>query len=67
MPCGLNSSLCSWTDLQAFLNDGGDAPTLLSVSVTKGSDVEWHGAVDGLRINDTVYDFEEHGVAITTP
>jgi hypothetical protein len=67
VPCGLNSSLCSWTDLQAFLNDGGEAPTLLSVALTKGSDLEWHGAVDGLRINDTVYDFEEHGVAITAP
>ena len=45
----------------------GKRPTLLSVALTKGSDLEWHGAVDGLRINDTVYDFEEHGVAITAP
>jgi hypothetical protein len=67
VPCGLNSSLCSWTDLQTFLADGGDAPKLLSLSVLKGTDWEWHGAVDGLRINNTVYDFEEHGVAITTP
>ena len=66
VPCGINNSLCSWADLQAFLNDGGDAPTLLSVAITKGTDYEWHGAVDGLRINDTVYDFEEHGVTATT-
>ena len=65
VPCGINNSLCSWADLQAFLNDGGDAPTLLSVSITKGVDNEWHGAVDGLRINNTVYDFEEHGVTST--
>ena len=67
VPCGLNNSLCSWADMQAFLNDGGDAPTLLSVAITKGVDNPWHGAVDGLRINDTVYDFEEYGVTATTP
>jgi hypothetical protein len=62
-PCDINGSLCSWTDLQAMLNDGGDPATVLSVAITKGRDQEWHGAVDGLRINDTVYDFEESGVA----
>ena len=43
-------------------NDAGDGATIYSVSVTKGRDEAWHGAVDGLQINDTVYDFEEHGV-----
>ncbi len=61
-PCSQQGSLCSWTDLQAQLNDGGDPATILSVSITKGRDLEWHGAVDGLRINNTVYDFEESGV-----
>ena len=64
-PCGINNSLCSWADLQTLLDDGGDAPTLLSVAITKGSDLEWHGSVDGLHINSTVYDFEEHGVTST--
>ena len=45
-----------------MLNDGGDPATVLSVAITKGRDQEWHGAVDGLRINGTVYDFEESGV-----
>ena len=62
-PCDINGSLCSWTDLQAMLNDGGDPATILSVAITKGRDQEWHGAVDGLRLGDTVYDFEESGVA----
>jgi hypothetical protein len=44
------------------LNDGGDAPTILSFAVTKGRDNMWIGAVDGLRLNDRIYDFEADGV-----
>jgi hypothetical protein len=65
VPCGINNSLCSYAQMKAFLNDGGKAPTLLTVAITKGNDFEWHGAVDGLRINNTVYDFEEYGVKAT--
>jgi len=65
VPCGINNSLCSWAEMKAFLNDGGQAPRLLTVAITKGNDFEWHGAVDGLRINNTVYDFEEYGVTAT--
>jgi len=61
-PCSINSSLCSWTDMLALLDDGGDPPELLTVAITKGRDNAWHGAVDGLRINDTIYNFEEYGV-----
>src|SRR3954454_23016471 len=60
--CSLIGTLCTWTDLLALLNDGGDAPVLYTVAVTKGTDQAWHGAVDGLRINATVYNFEEYGV-----
>ena len=35
--------------------------------MTKGRDFAWNGAVDGLRINDIVYDFEAGGVFTTTP
>ena len=52
-------------ELQQFLaaNNNGTAPaTIGSVAITKGRDYSWQGAVDGLRINDTVYDFEENGV-----
>jgi hypothetical protein len=30
--------------------------------VSKGRDFAWQGAVDGLRINGTIYDFEPLGV-----
>ena len=62
-PCDLNGARCSWDALQAQLNDGDvTPPTILSVSITKGRDQAWHGAVDGLRLGDTLYDFEEGGV-----
>ena len=38
------------------------------VYARKGGDgLAFHGAVDGLLINDTVYDFEEHGVTTAAP
>ncbi|PJN10103.1 hypothetical protein CG723_20585 [Streptomyces sp. CB01635] len=56
------SDACSFADVKAALNDGGDAPKILTVAVGKGRDHLWAGAVDGLRINDTIYDFEANGV-----
>lgn len=38
------------------------AATILSVAVGKGRDNLWVGAVDGLRLNDTIYDFEADDV-----
>ena len=43
-------------------NDGGDGAVIYSVAVSYGRNEVWNGAVDGLRINDTIYDFEEYGV-----
>ncbi|WP_282190293.1 hypothetical protein HEP84_55815 [Streptomyces sp. RLB1-33] len=37
-------------------------PTIHSAAVGKGRDHLWTGAVDGLRINKYVYDFEADGV-----
>src|SRR3954469_25279116 len=37
--------------------------TIFTVAVNKGRDFAFQGAVDALRINDTIYDFEEHGVS----
>ena len=65
--CDLNGVRCTWDELRALLDDGGEPPEIISVAVTKGRDQAWHGAVDGLRINDIVYDFEEHGVLETAP
>ena len=60
--CDQNGSRCTFAELQQFLDDGGDPPTIGSVAVTKGRDFSWQGAVDGLRVNDKVFDFEETGV-----
>jgi hypothetical protein len=60
--CDLNVTLCSFADLMTALNDGGDPAVIFTVQVTKGSDHPFSGAVDALRINNTVYDFEPNGV-----
>jgi hypothetical protein len=65
-PCSQNGSRCTFTELQAYLNDGGAAPKVTSVAVGKGRDFAFQGAVDGLRVNDTVFDFESAGVFATT-
>ena len=56
---------CTFSQLQTALNDGGDAATILTVAVGKGRDFAWSGAVDGLRLNSTIYDFEPFGVVET--
>jgi hypothetical protein len=62
------TTYCNWQEVQAALDDGGDGATILTVAVAKGRDWKWVGAVDGLRINDTVYDFEPFGVReVTAP
>lgn len=53
---------CNWTTAKTALNDGPPAPVIYTVAVGKGRDNIWVGAVDGLRINDSVYDFELFGV-----
>jgi hypothetical protein len=60
--CSLNGSRCTFAELKAFLNDGGEPARIGTVAISKGRDYEWQGAVDGLRINGTVFDFEETGV-----
>ncbi|MCX5397640.1 hypothetical protein [Streptomyces sp. NBC_00102] len=53
---------CPFPQLKTALDDGGEQPTLFTAAVTKGRDYMWIGAVDGLRINGTIYDFEVDGV-----
>jgi hypothetical protein len=65
--CNLSGTLCSFAELKAFLDDGGEPPRIFTAAVTKGRDFSFSGAVDGLRINNTIYDFEEHGVVERTP
>ena len=61
--CTLSAN-CSYAEIKAALNDGGDPATLGTLMVNKGTDFEWQGAVDGLRVNNRVADFEEGGVVI---
>jgi hypothetical protein len=65
--CGLNGPRCSFDQVMALLDDDDTPATVLSVQVTKGRDFEFHGAVDGLRLNDDVVDFEETGISIVNP
>jgi hypothetical protein len=40
---------------------------IFSVLINKGRDFEWQGAVDALRVNGRIADFEEGGVLIEAP
>lgn len=61
------STTCEFGPLMTALNDGGDAPVIFSAAVGKGRDDAWFGAVDGFRINNTIYDFEPLGVVERAP
>ncbi|MFF2126163.1 hypothetical protein ACFVW1_12250 [Streptomyces olivochromogenes] len=60
--CNGAAAHCSLAQLKTSLTDGGAVPTIYSAAVGKGRDHMWIGAVDGLRINQYVYDFEADGV-----
>jgi hypothetical protein len=53
---------CTFTALKAAFTSRNVKPTVYTVAVGKGRDFMWIGAVDGLRLNDYVYDFERSGV-----
>ncbi len=53
---------CTFAAVKTALADAGEPATIYTAAVGKGRDFMWIGAVDGLRINDTVYDFEADGV-----
>jgi len=55
------TTTCTFAQIKTALADGGDAPAVLSVAIAKGRDNEFQGAVDGLRLNNKVYDFERDG------
>jgi hypothetical protein len=52
---------CTFDEAKAAFPDA----TILSVQITKGRDNAFSGAVDGLTLGDTTYDFEPFGVAET--
>lgn len=60
--CNMNGPRCTWGEIMQILNDGGEDAVIGSVQVTKGTDYMFSGSVDGLVINDKLYDFEPFGV-----
>ncbi len=64
------SSFCTFAGAKSALaaTDGGTPASIDTVAVAKGRDDDWAGAVDGLRVNNTIYNFEPTGVqAINSP
>ncbi|WP_406007727.1 hypothetical protein OG440_17355 [Streptomyces sp. NBC_00637] len=55
---------CTFTALRTAFRSANARPTVYTVAVGKGRDFMWIGAVDGLRLNDYVYDFERDGVKV---
>ncbi len=60
--CGLNGPRCTFDAMKALLPDA----VIGTAAVVKGRDSAFQGAVDDLRINNKVYDFEPFGVLVTT-
>lgn len=48
--------------LAGLSSAGSSGATILSVAIAKGRDSQFQGDVDGLRLNDKIYDFEADGV-----
>jgi hypothetical protein len=63
------SSGCNQTTMCSFADAKSKFPAakILTVAVTKGRDKFWNGAIDGLRINNEVFDFEPFGVTTNSP
>ena len=53
---------CTLAQVKAFYPNA----TLLAVQITKGRDYAWNGAVDGVVVNDTVYDLAPVSAPITS-
>ncbi|MEX2010756.1 MAG: hypothetical protein WEF51_00815 [Chloroflexota bacterium] len=58
------ATMCTFAQAKASLDDVAPEPTFYTVMVGKGRDNIWVGAVDGLRINSRVFDFEANGVRV---
>jgi hypothetical protein len=64
------SLTCDFDDVMTALDEAGPGdtdPIIYTFGVAKGRDNAYAGAVDGLRLNGTVFDFEPLGVFETTP
>lgn len=57
------ATFCTFAQVKAALNDGPPAPFIYTLAIGKGRDSMWIGAVDGLRYNSSIFDFELEGVS----
>jgi hypothetical protein len=57
---GAGQKFCTLDEIKAV---APDAYVTYSLGIAKGRDSAWHGAVDAVRVNDRVFDFEETGVS----
>lgn len=62
--CTLGSP-CTFTALKAAVTTNSPNMSVLTLAVAKGRDNAWNGAIDALRYNGSVYDFEPFGVITT--
>jgi hypothetical protein len=59
------TTMCSFSAAQSALvtfNNASGPATIDTVAIAKGRDNAWAGAVDNLRINNQVFNFEPYGV-----
>jgi len=59
------TTMCSFSGAKSALaaaQVGGTPASIYTIAIAKGRDDAWVGAVDGLRINNNVYNFEPYGV-----
>jgi hypothetical protein len=57
------STMCEFPAAKATL----PSATILTAQLQKGRDNAWQGAIDGFRINNEVFDFEQFGVVVRAP
>lgn len=63
--CSINGARCTWTEVLAFLNDGGDDAKVLTAGITKGRDYAGDFDVDLFKVDGKTYDFEPGGVLVS--
>lgn len=64
--CDQNGALCTFDQVQDFLAQNAPDAAILTVQITKGSgQPPFSGAVDALKLNADVFDFEPFGVIKT--
>lgn len=64
-PTGTNcdqTTQCTFNQVKTALQDADDPALIYTAAVGKGRDFMWIGAIDGFRVNETIYDFERWGV-----